>query len=160
MKNNLDRLKENCKKTKSKLMKINFQYMENYNCDSSCISESYFKFKGGVSMLIQVSVFKHIFEKNAYGEGLHSFYELPEHSDATLVAMATNYFNNGELGDFMYLPTDWNFINIEEFEESVGTEDSPTEIFTAEELKIIKYSMYKFSPETQELLKQKSRYPL
>lgn len=153
-------MKNNLKKVKNKFLKINFQYMENYNCDSSCISESHFKFKGGISMLIQVSVFERIYEKDAYGEGLHSYYESPECSDATLVAMATNYYNNGALGDFMYLPTDWNFISMEEFEESVGTEDSPTDILTAEELKIIKYSMYKYTPETQELLKQKSRYPL
>tara|TARA_B100000925_G_C21912557_1_gene432195 strand:+ start:112 stop:522 length:411 start_codon:yes stop_codon:yes gene_type:complete len=62
---------------------VNTQYLENYNLDGG----NYWKFKGGKEYVITFGVTKEIYEEDAYGKGKHSYYECPEISEATIIAL-------------------------------------------------------------------------
>tara|TARA_B100000609_G_C17054182_1_gene350612 strand:- start:198 stop:590 length:393 start_codon:yes stop_codon:yes gene_type:complete len=66
-----------------KALIVNTQYLENYNLDGG----NYWKFKGGKEYVISFGVTKEIYEEDAYGKGEHSYYECPEISEATIIAL-------------------------------------------------------------------------
>jgi len=145
------------KKIGNKLFCVDTQILENYNCDDSSIEASSWKFKGRRSVVVQVGVYERIYEKNAFGEGQHSYYKDLEASQATMVGIVAHYLNNGELGTgTLYTPTDWNFITLEDL-ESYDKHICKYEVLTLEELKIIKHCMFKYDEATLKRLPKLSR---
>jgi len=77
-----------------KALIVNTQYLENYDLDGG----NYWKFKGGKEYVISFAVTHEIYEENAYGEGEHSYYECPEISEATILALLNQYGSAGSGG--------------------------------------------------------------
>ena len=70
-----------------KALIVNTQYLENYDLEGG----NYWKFKGGKEYVISFRVTHEIYEENAYGPGEHSYYECPEISEATILALLNQY---------------------------------------------------------------------
>jgi len=83
---------------------------------------NYHKFKGGSEYVIGYHVEKCIFEEDAYGEGLHSYYEAPSLTEASVAALVMKHVNryNGLNGSFDYIT------NIEVVDSPFNTPDHPT----------------------------------
>ena len=90
-----------------KALIVNTQYLENYNLDGG----NYWKFKGGQEYVISFGVTKEIYEENAYGEGEHSYYECPETSEATILALI-NQLGNASSGGYQEFVKDWEVTNL------------------------------------------------
>ena len=77
-----------------KALIVNTQYLENYDLDGG----NYWKFKGGKEYVISFGVTKEIYEEDAYGKGEHSYYECPEVSEATILALINQLGNASSSG--------------------------------------------------------------
>jgi hypothetical protein len=118
-----------------KHLKISLQYLENYNFEDNSIAKSHWKFKGGDDIILKVPVSEQIFEEDAFGKGEHSYYEYPQESTATLVAMVMHYKNDSDLGvGCLYTVTGWEYISEDEVHQYESWEKP--EILTIEELKL------------------------
>ena len=82
-----------------RLFRITMQYMENYNCKSYDIKDSYFKFKGGSDVVVKVP-------------------DTTQNCEGTLVAKVMHLLNRGKLctGSF-YTARDWDYITQEQLDE-------------------------------------------
>jgi len=77
-----------------KALIVNTQYLENYDLGGG----NYWKFKGGKEYVISFGVTKEIYEEDAYGKGEHSYYECPEISEATILALINQLGNASSTG--------------------------------------------------------------
>jgi len=77
---------------------INTQNLEEYG-------DNYHKFKGGSTYVINATISKEIFEKDAYGPGEHDYYEVPSINEASVAAEVMKHVNryNGLRGSFDYI---------------------------------------------------------
>ena len=88
--------------TKGDTMKFQYvihtQNLEEYG-------ENFHKFKGGSTYVVGATLSKEIFEKDAYGEGIHDYYEVPSVSEASVAAEVMKHVNryNGLSGSFDYI---------------------------------------------------------
>jgi len=85
-----------------KALIVNTQYLENYNLDGG----NYWKFKGGKEYVISFGVTNEIYEEDAYGKGEHSYYECPEISEATILALI-NQLGHASSTGFQEFVKDW-----------------------------------------------------
>ena len=67
--------------------------------------ENFHKFKGGSTYVVGATLSKEIYEKDAYGEGEHSYYEVPSVTEASVAAEVMKHVNkyNGLSGSFDYI---------------------------------------------------------
>ena len=96
---------------------INTQNLEEYG-------ENYHKFKGGSTYVINATISKEIFEKDAYGPGKHDYYEVPSINEASVAAEVMKHVNryNGLRGSFDYITSiDRVYLNTEENIDFEGT---------------------------------------
>tara|TARA_B100000035_G_scaffold314202_1_gene329833 strand:+ start:1477 stop:1911 length:435 start_codon:yes stop_codon:yes gene_type:complete len=88
--------------TMEKALIVNTQYVENYDFDGG----NHWKFKGGKEYVISFGVTKEIYEEDAYGEGEHSYYECPEVSEATIIALI-NQLGNASSDGYQEFVKSW-----------------------------------------------------
>lgn len=67
--------------------------------------ENFYKYKGGSVYYVTFEVTQEIFEKDAYGEGVHDYYNVPSLTEATATALVMQHVNryNGLYGSFDYV---------------------------------------------------------
>lgn len=67
--------------------------------------ENFYKYKGGSVYYVKFEVTQEIFEENAYGEGIHDYYNCPSLTEATATALVMQHVNrwNGLYGSFDYV---------------------------------------------------------
>ena len=77
---------------------IHTQNLEEYG-------ENFHKFKGGSTYVVNATISKEIFEKDAYGPGEHDYYEVPSVTEASVAAEVMKHVNryNGLRGSFDYI---------------------------------------------------------
>ena len=90
-----------------KALIVNTQYLENYNLDGG----NYWKFKGGKEYVISFGVTNEIYEEDTYGKGEHSYYECPEISEATILALI-NQLGHASSTGFQEFVKDWEVTNL------------------------------------------------
>ena len=107
--------------TKGDTMKFQYvihtQNLEEYG-------ENFHKFKGGSTYVVGATLSKEIFEKDAYGEGVHDYYEVPSVSEASVAAEVMKHVNryNGLSGSFDYITEiDKVYLHTEEDVDFEGT---------------------------------------
>ena len=86
--------------------------------------ENFHKFKGGSTYVVGATLSKEIFEKDAYGEGIHDYYEVPSVSEASVAAEVMKHVNryNGLSGSFDYITDiDKVYLHTEEDVDFEGT---------------------------------------
>ena len=88
--------------TKEKGLIVGTQHLENYNLDGG----NHWKFKGGKEYVIKYNTETLIYEENAYGEGVHSYYDSPDVSPATIIALI-NRLGHASCSDFQTFVVDW-----------------------------------------------------
>lgn len=77
---------------------INTQNVEEYGTN-------FYKYKGGSVYIVSFDVTEAIFEKDAYGEGVHDYYQVPSVTEASACALVMQHVNryNGLRGSFDYI---------------------------------------------------------
>lgn len=67
--------------------------------------ENFYKYKGGSVYYVKFDVTQEIYEKNAYGEGIHDYYNCPSLTEASACALVMQHVNrwNGLYGSFDYI---------------------------------------------------------
>ena len=90
-----------------KALIVNTQYLENYDLGGG----NYWKFKGGKEYVISFGVTKEIYEEDAYGKGEHSYYECPEISEATIIALL-NQLGNASSTGYQEFVKDWEVTDL------------------------------------------------
>ena len=85
----------------NKCVKITTQYLENYGDEE----HPHYKYKGGDCYFVPFETEKLVYEADAYGPGIHSYYEAPNVSQATVDALVMQYMNayNGLEFAFSYI---------------------------------------------------------
>ena len=73
----------------NKCVKITTQYLENYGDEE----HPHYKYKGGDCYFVPFETEKLVYEADAYGPGIHSYYEAPNVSQATVDALVMQYMN-------------------------------------------------------------------
>ena len=92
------------KKDSNKGDTMNFAYViQTQNLEE--YGDNFHKFKGGSTYVVQATISKEIFEKDAYGEGIHDYYEVPSVTEASVAAEVMKHVNryNGLSGSFDYI---------------------------------------------------------
>ena len=119
--------------TMEKALIVNTQYLENYDLDGG----NYWKFKGGKEYVISFGVTKEIYEEDAYGKGEHSYYECPEVSEATILALINQLGNASSSGYQEYVKS-WEVTDLPsaltEQEASWAHDKEAFECFKAERM--------------------------
>tara|TARA_B100000497_G_C7578641_1_gene348442 strand:+ start:570 stop:950 length:381 start_codon:yes stop_codon:yes gene_type:complete len=115
----LDRIKDGT----ARWYVIDTQNLEEYG-------DNFHKFKGGSQYTVGFHVDKLVFEKDAFGEGEHSYYNSPSLTEASVAALVMKHVNryNGLNGSFDYIT------NIEVIDSPFNTPDHPTWRGTGEDL--------------------------
>jgi len=119
--------------TMEKALIVNTQYLENYDLDGG----NYWKFKGGKEYVISFGVTREIYEEDAYGEGSHSYYDCPEISEATILALINQLGNASSSGYQEYVKS-WEMTDfpsaLTEQEASWKDDKEAFELFKAERM--------------------------
>ena len=100
----------------NKCVKITTQYLENYGDEE----HPHYKYKGGDCYFVPFETEKLVYEADAYGPGIHSYYEAPNVSQATVDALVMQYMNayNGLEFAFSYI-TNSEVISVLEMKQIV-----------------------------------------
>ena len=99
-----------------KALLITTQNLENYNLEGG----NSWKFKGGDQYIVSFKTEELIYEEDAYGKGLHSYYEAHEVSEASIIAVINQIGNAGSGGYQSYVR------HVEEVSVDHVTEDEIT----------------------------------
>ena len=118
----------------NKCVKITTQYLENYGDEE----HPHYKYKGGDCYFVPFETEKLVYEADAYGPGIHSYYEAPNVSQATVDALVMQYMNayNGLEFAFSYI-TKSEVISVLEMKQIVrdAEEWDKPKVLTIDELK-------------------------
>ena len=115
-----------------KALLITTQNLENYNMDGG----NAWKFKGGSDYIVSFKTEELIYEEDVYGKGLHSYYEAPEVSEASIIAVINQIGNAGSEGYQSYVRNveEVSVDHVTEDEIRYGDEPEALKLFSAERL--------------------------